>query len=93
VREKLLGKRAGLGPQQRIGERRGEYGGRVGEVQALVREEEAELREESNVGPGSRWGAESNESGGCWPEEHGWQSRTGHVGKGRRAMFCGAVGF
>jgi len=39
-----------------VGERKGKCGGQAGEVRALVMEEEAELREESNVGPGAGWG-------------------------------------
>jgi len=57
----------------------------------LVREEEAQ-GEESNVGPGAGEGAESNESEVHWPE-HRWQNRTSRVGEGRRAVFCGVVGF
>jgi len=49
-----------------VGERKGKCGGQAGKVRALVMEEEAELREESNVGPGAGWGAESNGSGGRW---------------------------
>ena len=75
-----------------MGEGKGKCGGQAGKVRALVMEEEAELWEESNVGAGAGWGAESNGSGGRW-SKRGWQSHAGCVGEGRRVVFCGVVGF